>query len=71
MKIQVYMIDGRVFEYDVRDGAKAREHAHEIIQHGYRHNDGKEFEHYPPHQIKKVKIAEPIDTKYKDEVSGT
>lgn len=69
-KIQVYMDDGRVFSYDVESPEKVREHADAIIKTGYRHNDGKVFEHYPPHRISKVKSAN-IDTKYPDEVSGT
>jgi hypothetical protein len=28
--VNVYMQDGRVFKYQVSDGAKAREHAHRI-----------------------------------------
>ena len=47
MKIQVYLDDGRVFEYAVSDAAKAREHSAAIVKGGYRHNDGNTFEHYP------------------------
>ena len=49
---------------------KVREHASAIIKTGYRHNDGKTFEHYPPHRIDKIK-SENISTEYPDEVSGT
>lgn len=68
--IQVYLDDGRVFEYKVENEEKVREHASAIIATGYRHNDGKVFEHYPPHRILKVKSSE-ISTKYIDTVKGT
>ena len=71
--ISVYMDDGRVFEYQVTDSAKAREHASAIVRSGYRHNDGAGlFEHYPPHRILKVKASgAPIPTIYPDTVRGT
>lgn len=69
--IEVYLDDGRVFEYSVKSEEKVREHAAAIIQGGYRHNDGKVFEHYPPHRIAKVKSNRPISTKYPDKVRGT
>ncbi len=68
--IQVYLDDGRVFLYDVENEEKVREHASAIISGGYRHNDGKIFEHYPPHRILKVK-SEDISTKYPDTTRGT
>jgi hypothetical protein len=68
--IYVYMDDGRVFEYAVDSAAKVREHAAAIVKGGYRHNDGRVFEHYPPHRILKVK-AHGIPTNYPDTVSGT
>lgn len=71
MTIQVYMDDGRVFEYDVADAGKAREHSAAIVAGGYRHNDGETFEHYPPHRISKVKAVGVVPTKYPDRVSGT
>ena len=52
--MRVYMDDGRVYEYDVYGADKAREHAAAICAGGYRHNDGKTFEHYPPHRVLKV-----------------
>lgn len=70
-KVQVYIDDGRVFSYKVSSADKVREHADAIIKGGYRHNDGKVFEHYPPSRIVKVKCDQSIPTKYTDEVSGT
>ena len=69
-KISVYLDDGRVFEYEVETAEKVREHAAAIITGGYRHCDGKIFEHYPPHRILKVKSSG-IDTMYPDTVRGT
>lgn len=69
--VKVYLDDGRVFEYKVATEEKVREHASAIIASGYRHNDGKIFEHYPPHRILKVKCGSPISTNYPDTVSGT
>lgn len=69
-KVQVYLDDGRVFEYEVANEEKVREHASAIIATGYRHNDGNIFEHYPPHRILKVK-SEEISTLYKDKTRGT
>lgn len=68
--IKIYLDDGRVFQYDVDSEEKVREHASAIINSGYRHNDGKVFEHYPPHRILKVK-SDNISTLYKDTVKGT
>lgn len=68
--IQVYLDDGRVFEYNVGSPDKVREHCSAIISTGYRHNDGEVFEHYPPHRILKVKSSN-IPTMYKDTVRGT
>jgi len=71
MRIEIYLDDGRVFGYELPSAEKIREHAHAIIQTGYRHNDGLVFEHYPPHRILKVKYYGQIETKYRDDVSGT
>ncbi len=69
--LKVYMKTGDVFDYDVRVD-QVREHAAKIIMNGYRHNDGKTvFEHYPPHEIDKVKVEAWIPTKYPDRRSGT
>ena len=71
LTVMVYLDDGRVFEYDVTSPDKVREHASAIIKDGYRHNDGKCFEHYPPHRLLKVKIAGEVPTMYPDRVRGT
>jgi hypothetical protein len=68
--IQVYLDDGRVFEYAVSSPEKVREHISAIIKGGYRHNDGTIFKHYPPHRILKVKSSN-IPTLYKDKSRGT
>ena len=72
-QVEVYLDDGRIFIYTVESPYKAREHASAIVQGGYRHNDnGRIFEHYPPHRIAKVKITGgEIDTRYPDSVMGT
>ena len=70
--VQVYLDDGRVFEYTVSGPGKAREHAHAIVTSGYRHTSVGIFEHYPPHRILKVKVVGGgIDTMYSDKVRGT
>jgi hypothetical protein len=51
--------------------SKAREHAAAIVAGGYRHNDGEEFEHYPPHRILKVKVTPAPSTSYPDRMKGT
>lgn len=76
-KIATYLDDGRVYEYEIKmktpeaEGAKAREHAAAIVAGGYRHNDGEEFEHYPPHRVLKVKVTPAPSTSYPDTVRGT
>jgi len=69
--VQVYLDDGRVFEYDVPSASKVREHAFAIISTGYR-SCSKEgvFEHFPPHRISKVKSTG-ITTSYPDRERGT
>ena len=69
--IKVYMDDGRVYEYEVFGDDKAREHAAAIVEHGYRHNDGIVFEHYPVWRILKVKVVGSLPTSYTDRPSGT
>jgi hypothetical protein len=72
IQIKVYLDDGRIFEYEVADAAKGREHASAIISGGYRHNPGSEYlEHYPPWRILKVKLVGDIPTSYPDKVTGT
>ena len=56
MKVSVYLDDGRVFDYDVANAMKGREHAHAIITTGYRHTEDKDLEWYPPCRILKVKV---------------
>jgi len=70
-KIEIYLDDGRIFWYFVDSHDSVREHTAAIVEHGYRHNDGKIFEHYPAHRILKVKCRQPIPTKYPDNVGGT
>ena len=69
--VQIYLDDGRVFEYSVDSTEKAREHSYAIIATGYRHVSPGYLEHYPPHRILKVKVSGDIDTKYHDTVRGT
>ena len=72
MKVSVYLDDGRVFEYEVADPIKGREHAAAIIKTGYRHSDGDDLEWYPPHRIQKVKVAGACEsTQYKDTARAT
>jgi hypothetical protein len=73
LTLRVYLDDGRVFEYDLPNPSKVREHAAAIVKGGYRHNDGTgTFEHYPPHRILKVaSVGRPVPTNYPDRISGT
>ena len=59
--VYVYMQDGRVEEYEVEDSIKAREHAHRIINYGWRNSINGMMEYYPVHQVLKVKFKEPDD----------
>ena len=66
-KINVYMVDGRVFTYTIPTAVKAREHAHRIINYGWRNVTDGIMEYYPVHQILKVTFKDPKDnlgTKY-------
>lgn len=65
--IKIYMQDGRVFGYEVTDEHKAREHAHRIINYGWRNCEEGEMCYYPTHQILKVKF----DMANKDILAGT
>lgn len=71
IKISIYLDDGRVFEYEVVDGNKAREHSFAITSTGYRHTADGSLEHYPPHRILKVKCSGDITTMYPDTTRGT
>ena len=59
--ISIYMQDGRVFQYDVINAIKAREHAHRIINYGWRNIVNDVMEYYPTHQINKVTFPDPKD----------
>ena len=52
--ITVYMVDGRTFFYNVADATKAREHAHRIVNYGWRNLEGNTMCYYPPRQVLKV-----------------
>ena len=65
MKINVYMQDGRVFDYDVANCTKAREHAHRIVNYGWRNVVDGIMEYYPVHQVLKVTFE------YKEDYMGT
>ncbi len=69
--VKVYLKSGVVFEYEINDPNKGREHAHKIMTEGYRHNDGKVFEWFGPHHIDKIKIEPAPETHYPDKMSGT
>lgn len=69
--IMVYLDDGRIYQYKVESASKAREHAAAIAEHGYRHNDGETFEHYPAWRVLKVKVIGGIPSHYFDEATGT
>jgi hypothetical protein len=61
VEIKVYLQDGRVFKYTVEDSVKAREHAHRIINCGWRNVVTGVMEYYPIHQILKVTFPDPND----------
>ncbi len=70
--IEVYLDDGRVFSYQVRDAFKGREHASAIVATGYRSTDGNDLVWYPPHRIVKVRVTGAIESsKYRDRVRAT
>lgn len=70
--VEVYTDDGRVFEYDVRNAMKGREHAAAIINTGLRYADGEDLEWLPPHRILKVKVpGGEAGTKYPVRVRAT
>ena len=72
MLIQIYLDDGRVFEYEVKDAIKGREHAAAIVASGYRASDGDDLEWYPSHRIIKVRVQGGAESsKYKDSVRAT
>jgi hypothetical protein len=71
VQIKVYLQDGRVFKYYVEDSVKAREHAHRIVNYGWRNAVNGVMEYYPVHQVLKVTFPAPNDEmmqKYEQEV---
>jgi len=54
VKMNVYLVDGRVYSYDVLDDAKGREHAHRIVTNGWRNTEGGVMCYYPTWQVLKV-----------------
>lgn len=70
--VSVYLDDGRVYEYDVSDSIKGREHAAAIVSSGYRSSDGDDLVWYPPHRILKVKVVGAAEsTMYRDRARAT
>ena len=72
--ISIYMKDGRVFEYEVADASKGREHAYGIISSGYRHTsiDSQDLEWYTPSSILKVKVIGGAESsQYRDTARAT
>ena len=69
--IKVYLVDGRVMEYFVEDATKAREHAHRIINYGWRNITKGVMEYYPVWQVLKVTFAAPEDIMSKKYETGT
>jgi hypothetical protein len=53
-KIRIFIDDGRIFEQYADSHDKAVEEISRIVQDGYVFNDGRKYEHYPSHRIKKV-----------------
>jgi len=72
-KVLVYLAHGVVFEYEVDDPMKGREHAAAIIRYGYRHTaeHSDDLEWYPPHKIDKVKVIGGGESNYKDKPRAT
>jgi hypothetical protein len=73
-KVQVYIDYGLVFEYEVSDPMKGREHAGAIVKDGYRHTavGSRDLEWFPPHRILKVKVEDGAEsTKYLDTTRAT
>lgn len=73
-KVSVYLDSGVVFEYEVADPIKGREHAAAIIKTGYRHTPAasSDLEWFPPHRIDKVKVSGGGEsTGYRDKARAT
>lgn len=72
IKVSVYINNGNVYEYEVRDYIAGREHASAIIDSGYRHSEGGDLVWYPPHKILKVKVESGAElSAYKDSPRAT
>lgn len=56
VKVQIYLVDGNIVEYEVKDEKSAREHAYFITQEGYRSVRDGILTWYPAHFVKKVKL---------------
>jgi hypothetical protein len=72
--VAVYIDAGIVFEYEVSDAMKGREHAAAIVRAGYRHTPkgSNDLEWFPPHRIEKVKVIGGAEsTAYRDSVRST
>lgn len=65
--LAVYIDDGNVYEYDVANAAKAREHASAILNTGFRNTpDGTDdLEWLPVHRIVKVVAKGAGESMYK------
>ena len=60
IRITIYMQDGRTYSYFVDDAIKAREHAHRIVNYGWRNIEGTKMCYYPIHQVLKVTFPMPL-----------
>lgn len=73
-KVSIYLDSSVVYEYEVADAMKGREHAAAIIATGYRHTptDTKDLEWFPPHRVLKVKVEGAGESSsYRDESRAT
>ena len=68
VKVQVYLADGNILEYEVKNERAAREHAYYITQEGYRSVQDGILTWYPAHFIKKVKLQPFKGGYYSDKV---
>ena len=69
--LAAYLDTGAVFEWSVGSEAQAREHAHAVINDGYRSSSPDELTYYPAHRILKVTVSGDISSNYHDRVRGT
>ena len=54
MEIYIYFKNGNVFNYEVENTIKAREHSEKIWTFGFRANVGNRIEWFGPHYIDKI-----------------